>query len=75
MYKIKTEELGRLDLFPNKYYAEMLGLTPDYISSIKGGRLSVKTSIAKGIISLAYNISLNDYKMEELLEAHFIKEK
>lgn len=75
MYKIKTEELDRLSLLTNKFYAEMLGITPQYVSSLLCGKISVKAPIAKGIISIAYGISLNDYKMEELMKKHFIKEK
>lgn len=74
MYKIKTEELDRLSLLTNKFYAEMLGITPQYVSNLLCGKISVKAPIAKGIISIAYGISLNDYKMEELMKKHFVKE-
>lgn len=74
MYKIKIEELDRLSLLTNKFYAEMLGITPQYVSNLLCGKISVKAPIAKGIISIAYGISLNDYKMEELMKKHFVKE-
>lgn len=75
MYRIKIEELDRLGLIGNKYYAEALGITPEYVSYIKCGKFAVKTPIAKGMISLAYGIPLSDYKIDELLEKHFTKEK
>ena len=75
MYRIKIDELDRIGALSNKYYAEMLGITPEYVSYIKCGKFAVKMPIAKGILSIAYGIPLTDYKMDELLEKHFIKEK
>jgi len=75
MYRIKEENIGRLSLFKNKYYAEVLGITPEYVSKIMTGTYAAKGIIARGIISIAYNITLNDYNMNDLLEKHFTKEK
>lgn len=73
MYEIKINEKGKLDMASNRYYAEILGITPEYVCNILGGKLPVKTTIAKGMISIAYNIPLDDYNMEQLLEKHFTK--
>lgn len=75
MYRIKKENTGRLSLFKNKYYAEVLGITPEYVSKIMTGTFATKEVIARGIISIAYNITFDDYNMKELLEKHFTKEK
>lgn len=75
MYRIKIENNERLTLFKNKYYAEVLGISPEYVSKILTGTFAAKANIVKGIISIAYNIPLNDYNMNELLEKHFTKEK
>lgn len=75
MYKIIVENLGRLKMPTNIYYAEILGITTSYISNILGGKLAVKETIAKGMIAVAYNITLDDERMTELLEKHFTKEK
>lgn len=75
MYKIKTEELDRIGLLPNKYYAELLGVTPQYISNMLCGKISVKAPLAKCVISTAYGIPLNNYQIDELLKKHFIEEK
>lgn len=75
MYRIISDKLDRLGTLPNKYYAEILGITPEYVSCIKCGKFAVKTPIAKGLLSIAYNVPLTDYKMDELLEKHFIREK
>lgn len=75
MYRIKIDELDRIGALSNKYYAEMLGITPEYVSYIKCGKFAIKTPVAKGILSIAYGIPLSDYRIDELLEKHFIKEK
>lgn len=71
MYKIKTDNINRIKALPNRYYADVLGVTEQYICSILKGKTPVKTSIAKGIISTAYYISLDDERMDELLRKHF----
>lgn len=75
MYRIKLEETGRIAIVTIKYYSEILGITPQYLSNVFAGKLAVKETIAKGVIAIAYNITLDDEKMAQLLEKHFTKEK
>ena len=73
MYNIKLEEKGQINIATNRYYANMLGITEEYVGKVLNGKLSAKTPVVKGIISLAYNIPLGDYKMNELIDRHFKK--
>lgn len=73
MYRIKEENLGRIGILVNKSYADILGITPQYISNILTGKLAVKQNIAKGILSIAYNIPIGDEEIDILLEKHFEK--
>lgn len=73
MYKIKIKEKSRLEIIKNKYYADTLEITNEYVGKVLNGKLPVKAPIAKGIISILYSIPINDDKMQELLEKHFTK--
>lgn len=73
MYEIILSEAEKINKITAIYYAEKLEITPQYLSNVFNGKLPVKTPIAKGIISIAYNIPIDDYKMEELLNRHFTK--
>lgn len=73
MYEIILNEVERLNKITGTYYAERLEITPQYLSNVLNGKLPVKAPIAKGIISISYNISIDDYRMEELLNRHFKK--
>lgn len=75
MYQIILENKGRIDGIINNFYAETLGITPQYVSNMLTGKLPVKEIIAKGILSIAYNIPITDDSMNQLLEKHFIKVK
>ena len=75
MYQIILENMGRMQMVTNKYYADILGITEPYVSNVTTGKLPVKETIAKGMISIAYNITLDDKDMNELLERHFTKVK
>lgn len=75
MYQIILDNKGRIDGIVNNFYAETLGITPQYVSNVLTGKLAARETIAKGILSVAYNIPLTDEKMNELLEKHFIKVK
>lgn len=72
MYELNLKNIGELGLISQAKYAEELGLTTVYINRVFKGELPVKLITAKGIISLAYNITIrgND-QMKELLEKHF----
>lgn len=73
MYEIKIEEKGKINMATNKYYSDILGITQEYVGKILNGKLPAKGTIAKGIISIAYNIPIDDYNMETLLNKHFTK--
>ena len=74
MYELNTDNLGILDLFSQKKYADCTGLTETYINAMFRKRYSVKLVTAKAIISMAYDISIRDSEqMAELLEKHFIR--
>lgn len=71
MYNLILEKKGKLEMPTNRYYAKELGITESYISKALKGELPIKTPLAKGIISIAYGIPINDEQMKELLEKHF----
>lgn len=72
MYELNLENIGELGLISQSKYAEELGLTTVYLNQIFKGKLAVKLTTAKCMISLAYNITVrgND-QMKELLDKHF----
>lgn len=73
-YKLNKDDLGILDLFSQKKYADALGLSTVFLNKIFNNKVVVKLGTAKGIISLAYDISVRDNeRMQELLKKHFIE--
>ena len=72
MYVIKSENIQELSLIKQIDYSKSLGVSPEYINKILAGTLKTKLAIAKGMISMAYNISVRDNEqMQSLLEKHF----
>lgn len=72
MYELNLENIGELGLISQTQYAEQLGVTVDYINKVFNAKLAAKLLTVKGIISLAYNISIRDNdQMKELLAKHF----
>lgn len=72
MYLIKPENTQDLSLIKQIDYSKSLGVSPEYINKILSGRMKTKLSIAKGIISMAYNIPVRDNEqMQNLLDRHF----
>lgn len=72
MYQLNLDNLDDLKLINQTQYAEAFGFTVDYINKVFNGKLAVKLLTAKGMISLAYNISVrNNDQMKELLAKHF----
>lgn len=74
MYKINLETSEILRGMKNTYYAEKLGKTPVYISYVLNGK-KCSEIVAKGILSVYFNVGLNDIKIQELLDKFFIKEE
>ena len=72
MYRIRKENAEFLRDIRNDSYARLLGMTPVNISYIFSGK-TTKLSTAIGIISVRYNISSTDEKMQYLIEKHFEK--
>lgn len=72
MYELNTENLGDIGLISQTQYVNATGLSQDYINKVFNGKLAIKLSTAKFIISLAYNIPVRDNEqMQQLLEKHF----
>lgn len=73
MYKVKAELVDTLkDGRTNNYFSEVLGLTFVHISNVLNGH-KCKRIIAISLISIREKISVNDDKMEELLNYYFDK--
>ena len=73
MYKIKEENIEALSKIKLVAYSELLGLSVPALSVLFNGKATTKLSTAKAILSVAYNVSVTDSRMEELLEKHFTK--
>lgn len=73
MYKIREENLETLSRIKLIAYSELLGLSVPVLSLLFNGKSTTKLSTAKAIISVAYNISVTNEKMDELVEKHFEK--
>lgn len=56
----------------NIYLCKQLGITPTYIGQIFSGYKCTLLT-AKALISIRENISINDDRMEELLDYYFDK--
>lgn len=71
MYII-TEELKEIiGKFKTIYLQEALGLTNVHIYNILNGKQSCTELIAKAILSICFNIPINDIKMPDLIEKYF----
>ncbi len=73
MYKVNEENVEILTRIKATAYSQLLGLSTTVLSLLFNGKTTTKLSTAKAIISVAYNISVTDGKMDELLEKHFEK--
>lgn len=75
MYKI-TEDFSKIvKKYRTKYYKDVLGLNYAFVSSILNGNKNCSEIIAKGILSICFEISLSDERIPKLLEKYFIKTK
>ena len=72
MYIIGEEFANMIKKMKTSYIAEELGMNLAYISSILNGKKCSKI-VAKGILSIYFNIAINYDSMNELLEKYFIK--
>lgn len=74
MYTIrlnKAEELKHGETY--RYIAKELGITEGFVSNIFRGKKKCSLIIAKGIISIRYNIPMDDNKIEIFLFDFFKK--
>lgn len=74
MYQIIKENSEILRDMRNDSYAKKLGMSAVNICNIFAGQ-TTKLSTVIGIISIRYNITAEDEKMEGLVEKHFRKIK
>lgn len=74
MYNVKTDLIKDLKGGRTaRYIAEILDVTESYISMIFNNKTKCTKIIAMGLISIRYNISLDNVEMKELLQRYFIK--
>lgn len=74
MYNIKTDLIKDLKGGRTaRYIAEILDVTESYISMIFNNKTKCTKIVAMGLISIRYNISLDNAEMKELLQRYFIK--
>lgn len=66
--KEKNREIFKI--IKNQYYAENLSISSNYVCNILGG-YKCTDIIAKGLISVRFNIAMNDEKMPKLLKEYF----
>lgn len=73
MYYIKQETKRELKSNTQLYCANILGVTEQLLSAIMRGKLPCKRYVAIGLISIRFQIPINDAKMEEYLNKYFTK--
>lgn len=73
MYIINEENVKDLKGIKYGYYSEMLDTTQQHLCAIFNGKLTCSGLLAKGIISVFYNISLKDDRIEEYMKKYFKK--
>lgn len=75
MYRITEEFTKIVKKYRTIYYKDILGLNYGFVSSILNGNKNCSEIIAKGILSICFEIPLSDEKISELLEKYFTKTK
>lgn len=73
MYYVKQEKKKELKTNTQIYCAKTLGVTEQLISAIMQGKSPCKRYVAVGLISIRFQIPINDTKVEEYLETYFTK--
>lgn len=74
MYQLIKENSEILRDIKNESYAKILGMSNVNICNIFAGQ-TTKLSTVIGILSVRYNISSTDERMQKLIEKHFRKIK
>lgn len=75
VYYIKKESSNDLKNLRTSFYAEKSGFSRSYVSSMLSGKRGCIETNAKVMLSIAFNISFTDEKMQELLEKYFKEEE
>ena len=75
MYLLKEEYLEFFKEIRTKVYTNLLGCDTAFISSIVNGNKICSEVVAKAILSVRFDISCKDEKINEYLEKYFAKEK
>ena len=76
MYKIREEKIKEIkDGRTLTILAEILDINISYLSLIFTRKRACSGLIAKGLISIKKNTSMNDDRMEEYLEYYFTREE
>lgn len=75
MYRIKDQNSEVIKIYKTGYYKRNTGANLSYLSSILNGNSNCTELLAKAILSIRFNISFTDEKMQELLEKYFEEEE
>lgn len=74
MYRIKEEKIREMKEYRTNLYSEKTGLNASYLSSIINASQKCTEIIAKSILSVKFNISFYDIRLNELLKEYFKEE-
>lgn len=74
MYRLKEEKKEEMKNYRTNLYVEKIGIAQPYLSSIINGTQSCSEIIAKAMLSVRYNISFYDIRLNELLKEYFKEE-
>lgn len=75
MYHITDEFKEMAKKYRVSYYSNKLGITAAHLSNALNGNINCSNIIARGVLSLYFDILLSDNRIEELLEKYFTKTK
>lgn len=74
MYRIKKEKIPEIKEYRTSLYSEKTGLNLAYLSAVLNANQKCSEVIAKSILSIKFNISFYDMRINELLEEYFEEE-
>ncbi len=75
MYRARSEFTKIAKKYKTKYYKEILGINYGFTSSIINGNKNCSEIIAKGLLSICFEIPLTHEEIPLLLNKYFIKTK
>lgn len=74
MYRIKESKKEEIKEYRTNYYVEKTGLTQPYVSGIVNGTQKCTEIIAKALLSVKFDISFYDTRLNELVKKYFEEE-